>query len=293
MFFAGWLGGGAVFVAAFLQLVLFRRVEIVVCLSFYYSYRSLLVPRAPWPWMHRLQASIREGNWYFKAQSVTLESPVPADDKRLLCYHPHGILCCGWSINGTICPELFDSKIAYLGADALFYMPFVSDMLSWYSCGPATKGNMKRLMAKGTNCALLPGGFQEATLYRSGRHRVYLKKRAGFVKYALQHGFKLTPVYCFGEEKTYWAFSWLQEKLIFLNKFNFPTVIFLGKWGTFVPDPSAELHTVVGPPLQLPTIASPTKEEVAEWHGKYVKALEELFLRHRDKYAPGAELEVL
>jgi 1-acyl-sn-glycerol-3-phosphate acyltransferase len=26
----------------------------------------------------------------------------------------------------------------------------------------------------------------------------------GFVKYALQHGYKIYPCYTFGEEKTYW-----------------------------------------------------------------------------------------
>lgn len=37
-------------------------------------------------------------------------------------------------------------------------------------------------MAQGENVALLPGGFEEATLYKRGKHRLYLRKRKGFIK---------------------------------------------------------------------------------------------------------------
>lgn len=33
------------------------------------------------------------------------------------------------------------------------------------------------------NCALLPGGFEEATLYRKGRCRVFIKQRAVRARY--------------------------------------------------------------------------------------------------------------
>ncbi len=36
---------------------------------------------------------------------------------------------------------------------------------------------MKAKMQQGKNVALLPGGFQEATLYSYGKHRVYIKRR--------------------------------------------------------------------------------------------------------------------
>ena len=39
--------------------------------------------------------------------------------------------------------------------------------------------------------ALLPGGFQEATLFARNRHRVYINQRKGFIKYALRHGYVL------------------------------------------------------------------------------------------------------
>ncbi|CAH0518645.1 unnamed protein product [Peronospora belbahrii] len=59
---------------------------------------------------------------------------------------------------------------------------------------------MQRIMRTGQNLCLLPGGFQVATLYQRGKHRVYIQKRFGFIKLALQHGYNIYPAYTFGED---------------------------------------------------------------------------------------------
>merc|ERR1719265_2109549 len=59
------------------------------------------------------------------------------------------------------------------------------------SVGP---GDLNKLMKSGESpLALVPGGFQEATLSCCGHERVFLKTRKGFVKYALRHGYALLP----------------------------------------------------------------------------------------------------
>ena len=153
---------------------------------------------------------------------------------------------------------------------------------------------MKGRMSKNQNLAIIPGGFEEATFFRYGSHRVFLKNRKGFVKYALQFGYKLYPVYAFGEEQTYWAFSSLMERLVFLNRFKIPAVVFFGLG--FMPWTSAELTTVVGAPVQLPKISSPTADDVAKWHEKYQASLLKVFRKHRGAFAKEGErakLEVL
>jgi hypothetical protein len=84
-------------------------------------------------------------------------------------------------------------------------------------------------MKAGENLSTLPGCCQEATLYRRNEHRVFIKQRKGFIKYALMYGYTVHPSNIFGEEKTYLAASWLQEKLMFLNKWKLPAVAFMGK----------------------------------------------------------------
>jgi hypothetical protein len=37
-------------------------------------------------------------------------------------------------------------------------------------------------MKHGINIGLIPGGFQEATIYQRGKHRLFLREKKGFVK---------------------------------------------------------------------------------------------------------------
>ena len=108
------------------------------------------------------------------------------------------------------------------------------------------------------------------------------------------HGYALQPTYSFGEERTYYALSCLQERLLCLNKWNVPTVVFFGVWWLpFMPWAGAEMHTVVGKPLQLPRIDAPTQAQIDEWHAEYLNALRVTFDRHKAEAGkPDAVLEV-
>ena len=240
----------------------------ILALVLYYGYR-MVVPRKPWPWIHNLAISNQENNNYFRKQELIFEEKIEPDSSNLICFHPHGILTAGWIVNGNTRSEFYDARVVFMVVETLFYIPIISDIVIFNNTWPATKYEMVTRMEKKQNLALLPGGFEEATLYRNGRHRVFIKQRKGFVKYALQNGYKLVPTYTFGEERTYWAFSWLSKKLKFLNKYKIPTVFFIGKY-LLAPNDNVSLITVVGSPLQLPRIEEPTDADVDEWHGKYV-----------------------
>ena len=172
--------------------------------------------------------------------------------------------------------------------------------------------------------ALLPGGFEEATLYARGAFRVYVRTRKaragladesrlaekaltrlrassspqGFIKFALQHGYAVHPVYTFGEERTFRAFTALRRMRLALNRLRLPGVLFLGTPRLaalpFLPNPDAALLTVVGPPLRLPLIAAPTAADVVLWHERYCDALRRLFDAHKAQAGcPAAQLELL
>jgi hypothetical protein len=60
------------------------------------------------------------------------------------------------------------------------------------------------LLEKGKHSiALCPGGATEALYAGRGRHTLYLKKRLGFVRMAMQTGTPIVPMYSFGENDTY------------------------------------------------------------------------------------------
>merc|ERR1712050_681347 len=69
-----------------------------------------------------------------------------------------------------------------------------------------SKNRLHRLMSSRASIALVPGGFEEATAMHFNRDIVVLSKRTGFIKYALQYGYRVYPIYTFGESATHYTF---------------------------------------------------------------------------------------
>ena len=160
--------------------------------------------------------------------------------------------------------------------------------------GAATRPVVKAAMATGESLALLPGGFHEAVICARGAERVYVKRRRGFVKYCLQHGYRICPVYTFGESDCYRTFGALLRPRLWLADRNIPAAAMFGNpLCPVLPIAETALHTFVGRPLELPAIAEPTAEDVALWHGRYVAALQALFDEHKAEAGkPDAVLEI-
>eukprot|EP00191_Tetraselmis_sp_GSL018_P003221 CAMPEP_0177604592 /NCGR_PEP_ID=MMETSP0419_2-20121207/16208_1 /TAXON_ID=582737 /ORGANISM="Tetraselmis sp., Strain GSL018" /LENGTH=217 /DNA_ID=CAMNT_0019098601 /DNA_START=474 /DNA_END=1127 /DNA_ORIENTATION=+ len=205
----------------------------------------------------------------------------------------HGVLTCGSLLNGAVHPDVIKSDPKCLVGSGLFGVCFLSDLLRWFDFLPWTREVMKEEMGKGTNLLIMPGGFEEASCYKRGAHRTYLKDRKGWIKYALQFGYKLIPCYTFGEELTYWTWTGLMKYRLMANKYQFPGAVFLGKFCSWLPDPNVELITVIGTPLELPHISEPSADDVDKYHALYLEHLRKLFNKHKGQYAkdPNAELE--
>ena len=109
-------------------------------------------------------------------------------------------------------------------AKSLYTSPFFR-VLTQLSGRPssADKATFTALMKKNCDLALIPGGFEEATLHTTQVDRVYLKDRQGFVKYALQYGYALVPVDAFGERETYHTAHGLYKFRLWLNSFGADT----------------------------------------------------------------------
>ncbi|KAL4155653.1 hypothetical protein PRNP1_007805 [Phytophthora ramorum] len=220
---------------------------------------------------------------------------VQPNDRALFAFHPHGVLSCGWSFGGVHHMSFERADCRWLVAEGLFYFPMMRELVNWMDFTSAAKKAVRRVLTTGQNVCLMPGGFEEATLYERRKHRVYIKHRFGFIKLALQYGYKVHPVYTFGEEYAYHTFPWLLKFRLKLNEFKIPGVLFFGRPGCFyLPQTDVDLITVVGKPLVFPRTEHPTKDDVRKYHAQYIKALEELFERYKGVYAadPEAHLEI-
>jgi 2-acylglycerol O-acyltransferase 2 len=138
-------------------------------------------------------------------------------------FHPHGISGVGFGLNGC-----FSKKFRELaGLDTRFLIdkvlrsdnPFFKLICDLHGgIDVLTKETFLDNMANNRNFAFVPGGFQDATVASFGLERTAMRKRTGFIKYALEHGYKVTPVYTFGESETYYTFSRLLDFRLWLNQ---------------------------------------------------------------------------
>jgi 2-acylglycerol O-acyltransferase 2 len=252
----------------------------------YYIYRAIY-PLKKWP---RIKELFNMDEWpYCNSQKIVFEEGAMAPEpksKTLLAVSPHGILTIGF-ISCSTSQVFAKSDIKWLVADALLVLPFVRDFMVWNDSFEASKQRMTQLCNEGENIGLIPGGFQEATIYMRNRHRLYIKERKGFIKYALQYGYKIMPGYVFGEERGYWQLHtgifdmnfWLN-----LNKYSIPTIAAIGKFG-LLPDHNIDVCIVFGKSMQLPLIPKPSEEDINKYHQEYIAQITGLFERNKEKYA--------
>jgi 2-acylglycerol O-acyltransferase 2 len=245
---------------------------------------------------------LRKGSTLWIGSEILEAAKAAGDDiakDHMVCYHPHGVIPLGFSINGAIRAKArtldvfernelpFDHTVSGVQAQVLFRMPLLRHiLLSFGCCEPATKSAMFKLFRARKTFGIIPGGSEEVSIHERGKEKVYIRKRAGFLKYALQHGFKVVVVYNFGENDLYRSSSLLRPLNLWLVKnFGFVLPVFWGWWAfPLLPNPDIGLNTVFGAVLDLPKIQEPTDADVAVWHEKYIEALTSVFETHKAQF---------
>jgi 1-acyl-sn-glycerol-3-phosphate acyltransferase len=220
---------------------------------------------------------------YYTRCKVLFEDTLPKADSKPTFYavHPHGAFCLGWAI---LFASDFMENVRFCFAPGLYYSPFFRIFsLMVGTPGKADKKAMVSYMKEGKHLALPPGGFEEATITSTIQDRVFIKKRAGFVKLCLQHGYSIVPVYCFGENETYFNMQGFWRLRLKMNSLSVPAILI---WGSrFLPLlPKRSRHGLVivaGKRLDVPKIENPTREDVKLWHDKYMAALLKIFEDHK------------
>lgn len=255
---------------------------------------------SPWPGLLEFQYSAYAG--YHKRSELrgALETVKPG--KSFFACHPHGILSVGWIANVVWgrrfhqavgkCYFLIDGTLRNKGLLAKFFLDAFE--------GPhgglrdTNRRTLESLMEQGESLCMIPGAYQEATRFAHGHERVAILQRRGFVKFCLRHGYRIHPVYTFGEAESYLTVGGFEKFRLWLNTKGIPTVVFWGlPWCPLLPRRGLELLTFVGPPLELPRVREPSDELVEEWHSKYIAALKTLFDKHKTEAGkPDAVLEI-
>ena len=224
---------------------------------------------------------------YYKKCTVLFKGLLPTDEQsqnsKPLFYaiHPHGAFCLGWSV--LFASDVMEN-VRFCFSPALYYSPFFKLFcLLTGKPGKADKSSMISYMKQGENIALPPGGFEEATITSTLHDRVYIRKRVGFVKLCLQHGYSIVPTYCFGEKSTFANVQGLWKFRLWLNSLGIPAIVIWGNtcFGLLPKRSKDGLYIVTGETIEVPKIENPTREDVKKWHDKYMSELLKIFEDHK------------
>lgn len=212
-----------------------------------------------------------------------------ADQPYIIGLEPHAVLpvsICGFAEGGHILPAELNKKGRKIGhsSGAIFHVPLVRHLWSWLGLRPVSRNEMSKHLKKNRACILVPGGVQEIMYLDKEVETIFLRKRTGFVKLALQHGAPLVPAFAFGLHKTYsWASLLPQSVMLKLSRFmGFAPLVFWGVCGGPLPK-KHPIHIVLGKPIEVPTVAEPSPEEVQKYLDAFIAAMEDIFDKHKEK----------
>jgi len=235
---------------------------------------------------------------YFPADLVKTADLDPKK-KYVFGYHPHGILSVGAFVNFGTEATGFSEKFPGINFRCLtlslnFIWPFYRDYLLSFGTGDVCAESCRYNLKQGTSIFIVVGGAAESLDTHPNSVNLTLYKRKGFVRLALQEGACLVPIFGFGENNLYNTLQnppgsvlrKFQEKM--LKALGYAVPIFHGS-GVFSENMGLlphrrELVSVVGRPLELPLIPSPSNSQIDFWHSQYVHQLTLLYDEFKDLY---------
>jgi 2-acylglycerol O-acyltransferase 2 len=137
-----------------------------------------------------------------------------------------------------------------LSSRAMLFVPVVGLFLRLWDVQSVDSKHMKRLMKEGRNISLMPGGFEEATLTTPKELRVYITKRKGFIKYAMENNYSIYPTICMQEHQAFWTFDHFKSLRLWINKWKVPAILYFNPTSLFFLPPKIDFCTIVGKKMQ-------------------------------------------
>lgn len=174
-----------------------------------------------------------------------------------------------------------------------FQLPLWREFIMALGFVDVSRASLDYLLGSGRSAVVVLGGAQEALEAKPGVCRLVVEKRRGIIRMALAHGARLVPCYTWGENELWGQVdnpegSWLRwGQEVFKTLFKWSPVVIVGR-GMFqyslgVLPFRRRLTTVLGKPLEMPRIESPTREQIEEHQKRYIEALQALYERHNSR----------
>ncbi|KAL3108436.1 hypothetical protein niasHT_015358 [Heterodera trifolii] len=275
----------------------------IVCLYFVWFLYDFDTPRRGsrnWLW-YKNSFVWKHFADYFPIKLIKT-ADLPPNNNYILGCHPHGVfstaafvhLCTSATGFGQLFPGL-NSNILTLNGQ--FWFPFRREIGIGLGGVESSSHSLKFLLnnpGRGRLIGIVIGGAEEVLDAHPGNHHLNLMGRRGFCRFALKTGTPLVPSYSFGENDLFDQLPNPRGSLLrtvqstIKKKCGFCIPIINGCCGIsdrfgLLPR-RRSITTVIGAPIEVKRIGSPTPAQVDQLHLRYCNALNELFEEHKSKY---------
>ena len=173
---------------------------------------------------------------------------------------------------------------------AVFKIPFMRQAYSWVGGESVDKYTFRKKLANKKSFVFCPGGVQEVLAMDTASKNpddiiLFLQKRKGFVKMALEYGSPIVPVFTFNLDGSF-GYVLPKGKLVALiaRMIGFLPLFF---WGRFyiplgMPFPQ-QITVVLGKPIDVPKLdASEISSDIVDkYHTMFIEEMKALFERHK------------
>ena len=249
------------------------------------------VDRAAQPaWAFKLGSWIMNNCTSYFSFKIEFEdiNAVNKSGPALFAVEPHGVLPI--SVYWGSLNILKNHKMLCCLSSSILKVPMMKHFLTWTGAISADKPTMLKYMKDGYSLNICPGGVQEVGYLGDPTQCVlFLNKRLGFTKLALEQGVCIVPAMTFGLHHAYdyWVPKW-EICYILARKLRFFPMLFLGLGGVpfFQPKP-CPLSVVVGKPIAIPQVDHPTSEMIAKYHSLFVDEMKRLFEENKVSHGMG------
>jgi hypothetical protein len=205
----------------------------------------------------------------------------------MIAIEPHDILPIGMvGLTANVMPF---NNIKTMGCvtSIAYKVPLVKHIFTWVGSGSADKENIIATIRAGFSPMICVGGAHEV-IYMKNRNEyvLYLKHHLGYVKLAMQQGIDIVPTFVFGQRYA-WDFfvpeaSWVHS---IGRKIGFIPMMFTGLWGLPMgPPKQVPLTVVLGAPIAVPHLESPSSKVLEEYNDKVIESLRRIFNENKDKH---------
>ncbi|CAE7251099.1 mogat2-a [Symbiodinium natans] len=231
---------------------------------------------------------------YFSFKAV-FEEPLQKDRRYLFAVMPHGVIpFANTLLSITLQRQGFIPNS--IGADILFQIPVLRQLVRFGGLIPATPQSIKRALSweyPNNITFIVPGGIAEIFLMRPDLEQVFIKSRKGFIRLALQTGVDVVPVYGLGHTQLFTMLDKSSGLGGFMMRMSRRLKISLplayGRLGMPLIPYAKPVAALVGKPIRIDTAdPNPSAERVDEVHAQFVQELQRIFEKHKG-LVPGYE----